>query len=58
MKIIRIIFLIQTVLWSFGAVAALMDPRVGSHTAKLAVLITATACWGVIASWRHLWKEE
>lgn len=58
MKYIRIVFLIQTILWSFGAIAALFDPQITSHTAKLAVLITATACWGVIASWNSIWKEK
>lgn len=56
MKIIRIFFFIQTLAWTFGAVAALMDPQIKSHTARLAVLITATACWGVIASWNRLWE--
>jgi hypothetical protein len=57
MKYIRIIFLIQTILWTFGAVAALWDAQVTSHEARLAVLITATACWGVIASWSYIWKS-
>lgn len=58
MKYIRIFFVIITLVWTFGAVAALWDSRVQSSAEKLAVLITFTACWGVVASWNHLWKEK
>ena len=58
MKYIRIIFLFQTILWSFGAIAALFDKQVTSSGARLAVLITATACWGAIANWNSIWKEK
>jgi hypothetical protein len=58
MKYIRILFLIQTILWTLGAVAALWDPQIESVGAKLAVLITATACWGAVASWNSIWKEK
>ena len=58
MKYVRLFFVIITAAWTFGAIAALWDPRVTSHGAKLAVLITATACWGAVASWNSIWKEE
>lgn len=58
MKYIRIIFIALTVVWTFGAVAALADSKIQSSAEKLAVLITFTACWGVVASWNHVWKEK
>lgn len=51
MKVVRIIFVLITLGWTLGAVAGFTDPAVTSSAAKLTILITATGCWGVIASW-------
>jgi hypothetical protein len=58
MKYIRIFFIAITVVWTLGAVVALMDSRVGSVNAKLVVLVTATACVGVVASWPERRKHD
>lgn len=58
MRYVRLIFVVITVVWTFGAVAALMDSKIQGSAEKLAVLITFTACWGVVASWNHVWREK
>jgi hypothetical protein len=57
-KYFRLLFVAITLAWAFGALAALLDPQVGDTDKKLAVIITATGCWGVVASWKYIWNKK
>jgi hypothetical protein len=54
----RLIFIAITLAWAFGAIAALLDQQVANTDKKLAVIITATGCWGVVASWKYIWNKK
>jgi hypothetical protein len=53
------VFIVFTLAWTLGAIAALLDSQVGDTDKKLAVLITATGCWGVLVNLPlRLWKTK
>ena len=56
MKYILVFFFIQTIVWTFAGWIALADGQVKDPTVKIGVLIAVTSFWGVIASWKYLWK--
>jgi len=56
MKYYRVWFLFLTIAWTIIGGGVLLDPQVKDGNFKLAIAITITTCWGVVASWKYIWK--
>lgn len=56
MKYYRIWFLFLTVAWTIVGGGVLLDTQVKDGNFKLAIAITITTFWGVVASWKYIWK--
>jgi hypothetical protein len=57
-KYFRVFFLAQAIIWTFGGVAMLTDGQIKDYNTKLAILITMSGFWGVVASWKYVWNKK